>query len=248
LANHTPHFKIHTEASASGRSAPFEGPLDLLLQLIEEKHLPINEIAIAEVTEQFLAYLKNLEKVHPEILANFLVVAAKLLVIKSRALLPTLELEAIEDDGGIDLTTQLLLLKKYRDASRFLKNMDNRRRQSFTRDSFLGQQVIFYPDPNITVDVLQTSAKTLASSLQEIAKLPEKSIQEVISISEKIESLQHLIAQKVETKLQDVLKSASSKTEVIVTFLALLELIKQRILTVEQEQLFADIVIKKRHE
>src|SRR3989344_4165548 len=101
--NTAPHFKVHT----------FEGPLDLLLQLIEEKKLPITKIAITEVTEQFLQHLKTLEKIRPEILADFLVVAAKLLVIKSRSLLPSLEVGE-EENVGADLTNQLLLLKQYR--------------------------------------------------------------------------------------------------------------------------------------
>ena len=95
MGNSAPHFKVHT----------FEGPLDLLLQLIEEEKLPINEIAIASVTEQFLEHLKRVETKQPEILADFLVVAAKLLVIKSHALLPTLELPPEEEEAAADLHT-----------------------------------------------------------------------------------------------------------------------------------------------
>ena len=85
----------------------------------------------------------------------------------------------------------------------------------------------------------------LAKTLQEIATIPKKVLQEVVTITEKIEHLQKLIHIKVEMKLQDLLNSAKSKTEIIVTFLALLELVKQKILTVDQEALFADITIKK---
>src|SRR3989338_69076 len=226
-----PNFKVHT----------FEGPLDLLLQLIEGKQLPINEIAIAEVTEQFLQHLKNVEIIHPEILADFLVIAAKLLVIKSRALLPTLEIEGEDEDAATDLTAQLLLLKKYREAGKQIKYFDNRRKQSFTREPFLGLQAIFYPDPTLTIDVLAESARKLSQVLASIAKLPKASVAEVISISEKISELQKTITQKVEIALHNILKNSTSKTEVIVTFLALLELIKQKILTVNQDELFADI-------
>lgn len=231
----TPHFKVHA----------FEGPLDLLLQLIEERKLPINEIALGEVTEQFLQHLKALEQIHPEILVNFLSVAGKLLVIKSRALLPTLAIPDEEEEAAADLASQLLILKKYREAAKALKTFDNRRRQSFEREPFLGQAVVFFPDPQLDINSLAAAAGRVTQSLAEIVQLPQHHVAEVISISEKIESLQKILSEKVEIALKDLLKTSKSRTEVIVTFLALLELIKQQILTVEQEQLFAEIIIRK---
>jgi segregation and condensation protein A len=97
----------------------------------------------------------------------------------------------------------------------------------------------------VTADVLRNSLSELATELKEIVKLPEKIMEEVVSISEKIQHIQALISDKVQASLSDLLKEAKSKTEVIVTFLALLELTKQRILSLEQEEHFADIVIKK---
>ena len=235
-----PHFKLE--------QSQFEGPLDLLLQLIEEKRLPINEVAIASVTEQFLVHLKKLAQVPPEILADFLNIAGKLLVIKSRSLLPSLALEASEEEAGPNLAEQLILLKEYREALKHLRKFEQRRRQSFARDPFLGEQVIFYPDPNLNLAALHEAAQKISKSLAEIAKLPQHSVAEVISISEKIEHLQKVLSEKVALALRDVLKTAKSRTEVIVTFLALLELIKQKILAVEQQELFADIMIKKIHE
>ena len=82
-------------------------------------------------------------------------------------------------------------------------------------------------------------------SLEEINNLPKATVKEVISIQEKINSLQNLLTEKIQTKMSDLIATAKDKTEVIVTFLALLELIKQRILTVEQEQIFSEIIIKK---
>lgn len=234
-----PQFKLE--------QSQFEGPLDLLLQLIEEKRLPINEVAIASVTEQFLAHLKTLEQIQAEVLADFLVVAGKLLVIKSRALLPSLEFEGVSEETGLDLTTQLLVLKQYREVVKHLRQFENKRRQSFTREPFLGEQIIFYPDPSLNLTVLKQAALKIASSLEEIIKLPQHMVAEVISISEKIESIQKTLSEKIEVALRDLLKTSQSKTEVIVTFLALLELIKQRILSVEQQELFADIIIKKKN-
>lgn len=222
----------------------FEGPLDLLLSLIEEEKLPINEVALAEVTEQFLQYLRSLSEARPEILADFLTVAGRLLVIKSKSLLPTLQLEQ-EDEEDVGLAKQLMLLKKYREAANRIKDIESRQKQSFTREPFLGEQVIFYPDPSVSIDTLNKAAKKIVSVLEKVAKLPETSVAEVISISEKIELLQKEISKKVNIALQDLIKSSQSKTEVIVTFLALLELVKQKVLSVQQQELFADIIIKK---
>jgi segregation and condensation protein A len=229
-----PNFKVHT----------FEGPLDLLLGLIEQQKLPINEIALAEVTEQFLEHLKTFEDVSPEILANFLTVAGKLLVIKSRSLLPMIEIITEEEDPAEDLAAQLLVLKQYREAARHLKGIENRKQQSFVRESFLGQTAVFFPDPNVTLEMLHDVAQRTAKSVAETVKAPEHKVREVISISQKVEHLRTLIRNKAEIALHEVLKNSTSKTEVIVTFLAVLELTKQRVLSVKQEGLFSHIVIK----
>src|SRR5579862_7252891 len=103
----------------------FEGPLDLLLSLIEQRQLDITTIALAEVTEQFLQYLKTLEIVDPTALADYLSIAAKLLVIKSKAILPTLEIEPEEEDAGFDLESRLLLYKQFKEVAGYLKTLDN---------------------------------------------------------------------------------------------------------------------------
>src|SRR6185369_11883839 len=132
----------------------FEGPLDLLLSLIEQRQLDITTIALAEVTEQFLQYLKQLEKIDPTALADYLSIAAKLLVIKSKAILPTLELEQEEEDAGFDLEAKLLLYKQFKEVAKHLKLLDNKRRQSFERTVTFENKISFYPDPNITTKEL----------------------------------------------------------------------------------------------
>ncbi len=223
----------------------FEGPLDLLLQLIEQQQLDVSTVALASVTEQFLAYVKNLQEKNPINLADFLIIAAKLLVIKSKSLLPNLDLGIEEEESAFDLTAQLLQYKKYKEAAKYLRNLDARRKQSWTRESEFLDRVTFLPDPEITPVVLAQSLRTLAAELKEIIRLPQQVMKEVVSISEKIAHIQTLISGKLETSLSSLLKDAKSKTEVIVTFLALLELTKQRIVVLEQSEHFADIMIKK---
>lgn len=227
------------------KTEQFEGPLDLLLQLIEEQQLDISTLALAQVTEQFLVYVKNLQEKNPINLADFLVIAAKLLVIKSKSLLPNLDLGIEEEEAAFDLTAQLLQYKKYKEAAKFLKSLDAKRRQSWTREVDFSDRITFLPDPDITADTLAHSLSTLAAELKEIIRLPQQVMKEVVSISDKISHIQKLISEKLETSLSSLLKEAKSKTEVIVTFLALLELTKQRILTVEQNELFEDIIIRK---
>ena len=223
----------------------FSGPLDLLLSLIEEQKMDITTISIAAVTEQFLQHIRRLEIIEPTSLADYLSMAAKLLVIKSKSILPTLELDEEEQDIARDLESQLLLYKQYKEAAGYLKKMDNRRKQSFTREIGFEEKINFYPDPEIDSKTLYTAVLKVLSGLEEINNLPKGTIKEAVSIQEKISSLQALITEQIESKLSEIIKTAKDKTEVIVTFLALLELIKQRILTVDQEQIFSEIIIKK---
>ena|SRR3989344_8294937 len=223
----------------------FEGPLDLLLNLIEEQKLDITTVSLAKVTEQFLNYVKGLQEKDPTHLASFLVIAAKLLVIKSKALLPNLEIDMELEEEAADLTVQLLLYKKFKEVGRFLKRMDLTRHQTWSREVDFESKITFLPDPESTLETLANSLRTVAEELKEIIKHPKEVIAEVVSISEKINQIQKLIGEKLETSLSSLIKESKNKTEVIVTFLALLELIKQKILVVEQSEMFADIMIKK---
>lgn len=223
----------------------FEGPLDLLLNLIEQRQLDITKIALAEVTEQFMGYIKQLQNVDPTSLADYLSIAAKLLVIKSKAILPTLEIEPEEEDAGFDLESRLILYKQFKEVAKYLKKLDNRRRQGFLRSVTFEERINFYPDPEVTKDTLFNGIQKIVSSLKELDQLPKAKIREAVSIQEKIDQLRVLLEGQVETKLSELLKSAKNKSEIIVTFLALLELIKQKILVVNQETIFADIDIKR---
>ena len=238
------HSEWHTYMDKI-KVAQFEGPLDLLLSLIEQRQLDITTIALAEVTEQFLLYLKQLKNIDPTSLADYLSIAAKLLVIKSKAILPTLEVEAEEEDAGFDLEAKLLLYKQFKEAAKFFKGLDNNRKQVFSRSVTFEQKISFYPDPNITTKELHGAILIILSGLKELDNLPKAKLKEAISIQEKIDHLRNNLSQNIETKLSDILKTAKNKGEVIVTFLALLELIKQKIFVADQEALFAEVVIKK---
>jgi segregation and condensation protein A len=226
----------------------FEGPLDLLLSLIEQKQLDITQIALAEVTEQFIQHIRLLEHLDPSALADYLSIAAKLLVIKSKAILPSLEVETIEEESEIDLTQKLLLYKQFKQAAKYFKDLDNKRQQSFTRNLIFEERINFFPDGSVTPDILSAAIAKTVKNLKELDNLPKARIKEAISIQEKIDQLQITLSGQIESRLSDLLKTAKNKSEMIITFLALLELIKQKIFTVEQETLFTDITIKKMQE
>lgn len=224
----------------------FEGPLDLLLTLIEEQKLDITKVAIAQVTEQFLLYVRQLEKIDPTTLSDYLSIAAKLLVIKSKAILPTLEIEQEEEeDPGQNLEERLILYKQFKEAAKYIHLLDARKKQSFTRSLTFEERIHFFPDPSVTTDRLKNYIVGILDNLKELDNLPKAKIKEAISIQEKIDNLQIFISEQIETNLSTLISSAKNKHEVIITFLALLELVKQRVLTLEQEALFTDVTIKR---
>ncbi len=173
-------------------------------------------------------------------------IAAKLLVIKSKAILPTLEVETEdEDEKEEDLTEKLLLYKQFKEVGRYIKKLDQQGNQSFTRTLVFSQRVHFWPDPNIYADTLLNSIQNVVQSLKELDNLPKAKVKEAVSIQEKIAHLQIHLSRQIETKLSDLLSTSKNRSEVIITFLALLELIKQRMFRVDQDALFSDITIKK---
>lgn len=223
----------------------FEGPLDLLLSLIEQQQLDITQISLAQVTEQFLGYVKDLEKIDATQLADYLSIAAKLLVIKSKAILPSLEIDEPEEESEENLAEKLLRYKQFKEAARYFKELDARGLQSFTRARVFSQRINFWPDPAVDQLTLRHSIGTVLNSLRELDNLPKAKIKEAISIQEKIQHLQAQLSSQIETQLSDLLKTAKNKEEVIITFLALLELIKQRMFSVDQTELFTDITIRQ---
>ena len=222
----------------------FEGPLDLLLQLIEDQKLEITQISLAQVTEQYIKILnQNQSQVKIEELADFLVVAARLLLIKSRALLPFLEWEDEEEE---DLTRQLKIYKEYLEAMKMIQAMLAKKRFSFARLKMaVKQEVEFSPPPKLVATDLRDTFFGIIKNLDPLINLPTEMIKKSINIQEKIASIRERLDREVRTNFSDILREAKDKTEIIVSFLALLELIKQRTVIARQGDSFADIEIEK---
>lgn len=224
------------------RLQQFEGPLDLLLQLIEQNRLDISTVSLAEVTEQYLGTLQDVERLHPDELADFLVVAAKLLLIKSRILLPHLD---VPEDEGFSLEDQLKLYQTFVEASVLIRRLYRRKRVMYGREHPATLEPLFAPPQRIGAATLHDVFENVLQKLEPIAALSETTIARTISLQAKIESIRQLIFEQSAVNFRELLEHAKSRMDVIVTFLALLELVKQRTAVVVQSENFADITIEK---
>ncbi len=222
----------------------FEGPLDLLLELIEQEKMNITELSLARVADQYLEHIRNNENIQLENLADFLSVASKLILIKSKALLPLLEFTEEEEEEIKDLTRQLEDYKKFKEASMKLGKMTERGRIAYSREGYNGIQTIFYPPENINAFDLKKYFQFVLSEIPVVEKLEEEVVGDIITLEARINDLQNTLRQRVETNFSDLVANASDKVDVIVSFLAMLEMVKQRIIEVEQGELFEEIKLK----
>ncbi|MBU1119143.1 segregation/condensation protein A [Patescibacteria group bacterium] len=227
------------------KTRKFEGPLDLLLELIEKEKLEITDVSLAHVTDQFLGYIKEDADINPVHLADFLVIAAKLLYIKSKILLPQVEESTEEELSTDELAFRLKEYKKFKRAAEHIGVLLNRKTVLISREPVKDMQQFFMPGKNLTKKSLLYSIHQLFSLFESQTKREEQSIQETVSIAEKITSIEQFLAKKSECNFDEMLKTSSDRTEVVVTFLALLELIKQRSVVVKQNTLFDTIMVKQ---
>ena len=218
----------------------FKGPLDKLLELIGEKKLEITRLNLAEVTADFLAYLSKLEEVSHRELANFIVVAARLVLIKSHALLPNLELTTEEEQDIAELEKRLRLYQKFRGVEEIIGSLWNRNR-SFVRPFLATTPAGFYLSEKLTPKDIQAHFKRLVEVIEDIKKLETKEVK-VINLEEKIIELVARIGSIVRISFGD-LKKEKDKPEIVVMFLALLHLVKDNRIEIYQEDVFGDISI-----
>lgn len=231
------------------KTQQFTGPLEKLLQLIEEKHLEITQVNLAEVTADFLNYVKSLgEKYSPSVVADFLVVAAKLVLIKSKVLLPMLELTKEEEEEIHDLEGRLKLYREFKLAGEHLKKLWDKGRIAYGRPflSSLGDQSIFYPPKELKLSDISGAVRNLAAALQ--AFLPEKQTirRAIFTIEQKIEELLNRFQSAGKLGFREISKE-KSRTEAIVLFLAILHLLKDRVIKAEQSGEFGEITIQKQN-
>jgi segregation and condensation protein A len=224
----------------------FEGPLDLLLHLIEREELDITAVSLAAVTGQYLEYIAALERIDVDAVTDFLVVAARLILIKSQALLPRPPEPAREGEeaAGDDLVRQLITYKQFKALGRELGELEAANRPTFVRVA---------PPPKIEtkVDLSDVTIDRMLQLVREALAIekPKAPVGEVVrpytlTIRDQIALIRHRLAQQSQVSFRRLLSHAGSRLEIIVTFLAVLELLKRRAVKVAQPALFGDIVIE----
>jgi segregation and condensation protein A len=226
----------------------YEGPLDLLLQLIERAELDITAVSLASVTDQYLAYIHQLQVPADEISA-FLVVAAKLLQIKSEALLPRAPIrEAGFEYLGDELARQLRIYKRFKELSNWLDDRETQHLRTYLRVAPLPRIEARLDLSDITLDDLINAAMDVYAEEAEKQSLGTVISAPRITIREKIALIAERLVKTRNATFSGLMGQKPTRLEVVVTFLALLELVKRYRVSAQQASLFSDIQIEKLEE
>ena len=224
----------------------FKGPLDKLLELIEAKKLEITKLNLAEVTADFLAYLKTLENVHPKILADFVSIAAKLILIKSHTLLPGLLGSEEEAEIG-ELERRLRIYKELKGAEKIIQSL-------WAKNISYGREFLlniapggFYLSDAVHPNDLKEAFDTLIRNFETIMPKRESGTLELVSFEEKLKELLERIAEAASSSFNELVHG-KKKAEIVVFFLALLHLLKDSLVKIRQEERFSEIRIEKQND
>ncbi len=233
----------------------FEGPFDLLFHLIEKSKVDIYDISIAEITNQYIDYIKKMEELDLEITSEFLIMSATLLEIKSKTLLPKeedegVQLEMDEVDPREQLINKLLEYKKYKDVAQKFKLNEEKQKNVYYKHKEEIDQFIDTEEPVLEGIQLQdlikafdkvlikANKKTTINNIREIQR-------EEISIDDCMNQISKTIEKQNTTQFHQLFSNEITKTKIVVLFLALLELIKLKKVIIKQENNFDSIIIKK---
>lgn len=224
----------------------FQGPLDVLLQLIEKEELSITEISLAAVADQYLSFIQDEEQIEAGELTDFLLVATKLLLLKSKLLLPK---EEVDEDDGPALEDQLKIYKEFLDAARKLEVMLKEHKFSYARTKIpFNIEPVFTPPESLTTQQLRDVLFEFLKSLEPIVVLPESVMEKTVTLREKMVEIQEKLYRGEQVNFLDMVRKSRSKTETIISFVALLELIKQKEVVATQGSNFDEILIQKNNQ
>ena len=225
----------------------FEGPLDLLLHLIERRELDITAVAIAEVTDQYLEYLARAEHISPRLMADFIAMAARLLLIKSRALLPTppTEDEDEEEDPAEALARQLRAYKQFRQIAHLLGEREKAHLRAYVRVAPPPALERRLEPGDVSLEDLVNALRRVLEERQEVPINSTVVTPYTVTIQDKMEELRRLLARRSRLDFTRLLRRSRHRQEIIVTFLAVLELIKRGEIAVWQEGVFGPIQLER---
>lgn len=219
----------------------FQGPLEALLNLIEDRKLSITDVSLAEVADSYLAYVEKLPELPLGETAQFILVASTLLLIKSRSLLPSVELTVEEAQSIDELERRLKAYALVRKAAKLLKSSWKTAPYTFPKRS-PGRPIVFTPQ-NIALTEIKRAALTLVEALPKPEKIAQAVVAPVLKLEEVIVRLRERLSQAVKARWSELTKSAN-RHDTIVYFLAMLELVRSGSVSATQEKLFSDIVLE----
>lgn len=236
----TENYKVKTSA--------FEGSLDLLLHLIEKRKLHISDISLSQITDDYIEYLKRLEEFPVRYSVDFVLTASILMLIKSKALLPSLDLTDEEEQSMDELEKRLREYQKIKELSAHIKEKFGKK-IIFFRQQGIKMEPIFAPDKNTKISGLFSAIKDVLNNLPKKVLPPKVTVEKVISLGEMINNLTDRIkvSLKISFKTFSGLKtspnslSKKDKINVVISFLAMLELVKQGAIVAKQQCCFGDI-------
>lgn len=227
----------------------YEGPLDLLLNLIEHAELDITSVSLAMVTDQYLAHINGLEQLKADEISAFLVIAAKLLQIKSEALLPRPPAHGPgEEDAGRSLVDQLKLYKRFKEIGAWLNERQRAGLRTYLRIAPPPKMEPKLDMSNITLERLVGAAAEAFAKESEKQPLGMVIAPPRVTIRDKIELISRTLKEVERSTFRSLLARGASRLEIVVTFLALLELVKRYRVAARQEGLFSDIEIDRMEE
>ncbi|HEY4526952.1 MAG TPA: ScpA family protein [Candidatus Paceibacterota bacterium] len=219
----------------------FEGPLESLLDMIEARKLSISEVSMAEVCDAYLAHIEKLPELPLGETSQFILIASTLLLIKSRTLLPTMDLTEDERESVHELEQRLARLALIRKASRLLKREWGMKPLAFPK-SAPDRPIVFSPREAARATIL-AGAHRILSTIPKVAGLKEASVAPVLALEDVIKQMHTRLTRAIRARFSELTKSAG-RSEVIVYFLAMLELVRSGSASVTQERLFSDIEIE----
>lgn len=231
----------------------FQGPLDLLLQLIEKEELDINAISLVAVTDQYLRTIATLEEIEPGALADFLVIASRLLYLKSLSLLPKPStIEESEEESVDALIKQLLEYRRFKQAAALLQEREAQGLRVYVRTAPKPELEKRLDLSNLDLNKLHNALRRVLQRIPSDPPMPRVKTY-LITVAEQIENVRTYVQQRQQhagsngqaqpVTFTELLTRGSTRLEVVVTFLAILELIKQRELSAEQENTFGEIIL-----
>ena len=230
------------------KTEQFEGPLDVLLTLIEKNELDITRLSLARVADQFVTYMEAHADIPLEYLADFLDTAARLLLLKSKALLPVLQFTEEEEEEIADLEERLRVYALFKEKAPLLGTLTHGGWKLFSREAWLGLESLFIPNIEalkLTPEDLKGALQKLIDTIPDPEKLKEKILRKTMRLEEKIRHLKEFLSRKGTFAFFEIVRNRRDRGEVVVSFLAVLELVRAQHLSIRQDDLFGDMYAEK---